>query len=245
VNYMNDFQQLKMPILNANYKGIPIKSDSRVHIAVMEVLKDFGINSLGPLKFLDVATGKGALAQRVIDSYENIDMDCNDLEGGILAEGAKNIFSIDLNGDFDFKKKYDVIMAVEVIEHLENPFHFIRLLKKHLSPSGFILLTTPNTDSFFDRIWNLYSGYPYYFGERGIVNSGGHITMTPEWLLRHIANVENLDFKICPQSNSVNIRDLIGFKSRVVLAFLYPLRFFIKNLNDRSGTICIFRHGKA
>jgi SAM-dependent methyltransferase len=230
-----------MPIFGAKYKGIPIKSDSRVHVAVMEILKYTNTDLSKPINYLDVATGKGALAQRIIDSFKNIVMDCNDIEGGVLTIGAEKIFSQDLNKDFDFEKKYDVILAVEVIEHLENPFHLIRNLKRHLNPGGFILLTTPSTDSLFDRLWHLYSGYSYYFGERGIINSGGHITMAPEWLLRHIASNENLDFEMCPQSNIIDIRKLLGFKSRLALVFLYPLRFFIKNANDRSGTICIFR----
>lgn len=236
---MNESKQLRMPIYNANYKGIPIKSDSRVHIAVIEVLKKSLINSCNRITCLDVATGKGALAQRIIDSFPNIEIDCNDYEDGVLTVGARNIFSKDLNNDFIFENKYDVILAIEIIEHLENPFHFIRNLKSHLKPGGFILLSTPNTDSLFDRLWHLYYGYSYYFGERGIINSGGHIMMTPEWLLRHIALKEDLDFKIV--SNLIDSKALMGPKGRLILALFYPLRFIVKNYNDRSSTVCIFQ----
>jgi SAM-dependent methyltransferase len=236
---MEEPQELSMPIYNAYYKGIPIKSDSRVHNVVMEVFKKFIFNVHEVITCLDVATGKGALAQRLIDSFQNIEIDCNDLEDGVLTLGARNIFAKDLNKDFNFESKYNVILAIEVIEHLENPFHFIRNLKKHLKPGGFILLTTPNTDSLFDRLWHLYYGYAYYFGQRGIINSGGHIMMTPEWLLRYIALSEDLDFKMV--SNSIDSKGLIGRKGRFILALFYPLRFIVKNYNDRSSTVCIFQ----
>jgi SAM-dependent methyltransferase len=239
INAMNEQQELSMPIFNATYKGIPIKSDSRVHIAVMEALRHAIPRVCDATTFLDVATGKGALAQRLIDTFPNIIVDCNDLEGGVLAVGARHIFSKDLNRSFSFETKYDVVLAIEVIEHLENPFHFIRCLKEHLKPGGVIVLTTPNTDSLFDRLWHLYAGYSYYFGQRGIANSGGHITMCPEWLLRHIASTEDLDFEMV--SNAVDSRGLIGLKGRLLLALFYPLRFVIKNSNDRSGTVCVLK----
>jgi 2-polyprenyl-3-methyl-5-hydroxy-6-metoxy-1,4-benzoquinol methylase len=236
---MNDQKKSIIPIFNANYKGIPIKSDSRVHLAVVDVLRQQGVHSDSRLTCLDVATGKGSLAQRLIDLFPSLIIDCNDFEDGTLAVGVRNIFSKNLNEEFNFNCKYDVVLAIEVIEHLENPFHFIRNLKNHLNSSGFILLTTPNTDSLFDRLWNLYYGHPYYFGKSGILNSGGHITQTPEWLLRHIAQTENLDFEMV--SDLVSIKGLIGLKGRLLLLLLYPLRFILKNINDRSGTVCIFR----
>ena len=237
---MNKPEELRMPIFNAQYRGIPIKSDSRIHLAVLDVLKRLIPPSIDAVTLLDVATGKGALAQRVVDFFPGITVDCNDLEFGVQATGVRKIFSKDLNTDFDFQAKYDVVLAVEIIEHLENPFHFIRLLQRHLKPEGFIILTTPNVDSFFDRRWFLFNGYSYYFGSRGIVNSGGHITMCPEWLLRYIGEKQRLDFLMV--SNAVDSKGLISLKGRFLLALLYPLRVFLRNINDRSGTVCVFKN---
>ena len=43
-------------------------------------------------------------------------------------------------------KKYDLIIATEVIEHLKNPIEFIVDCLELLKPNGQILLTTPNKD---------------------------------------------------------------------------------------------------
>ncbi len=45
---------------------------------------------------------------------------------------------------FSFKKKFDVIFAGELVEHLSNPGLFLERCKKHLRKDGLLILTTPN-----------------------------------------------------------------------------------------------------
>lgn len=65
----------------------------------------------------------------------------------------KNIFSLDKeNADFKINldkpkkinKKFDTILAGEIIEHLESPIEFIRYCKKLLKKGGRLIITTPN-----------------------------------------------------------------------------------------------------
>lgn len=46
---------------------------------------------------------------------------------------------------FELDKKFDVIFAGELIEHLSNPGLLLRQSKKHLKKDGLLILTTPNT----------------------------------------------------------------------------------------------------
>lgn len=46
---------------------------------------------------------------------------------------------------FELDKKFDVIFAGELIEHLSNPGLFLRQSRKHLKRNGYFVLTTPNT----------------------------------------------------------------------------------------------------
>src|SRR3989344_7708517 len=45
---------------------------------------------------------------------------------------------------FKLNKKFDVIFAGELIEHLSNPGLFLEKCKLHLKKDGFLILTTPN-----------------------------------------------------------------------------------------------------
>jgi len=73
----------------------------------------------------------------------------------LLKENSdKKILSLDNKGKPDFTmnldhpkkihKKFDTIIAGEVIEHLESPVKFIRYLKNMLKKKGRLIITTPN-----------------------------------------------------------------------------------------------------
>lgn len=46
--------------------------------------------------------------------------------------------------DFDIGRTFDVIVASQIIEHLENFHGFFESCKRHLSPGGRLLISTPN-----------------------------------------------------------------------------------------------------
>ena len=47
----------------------------------------------------------------------------------------------------EFSQKFDWVIGVEVIEHLENPRNTLRQMAQMIKPGGKILLTTPNVES--------------------------------------------------------------------------------------------------
>ena len=48
---------------------------------------------------------------------------------------------------------YDAVAFLEVIEHLERPVEALRRIHRMLSPGGLLLLTTPNYDSLYRRLF--------------------------------------------------------------------------------------------
>ena len=47
-------------------------------------------------------------------------------------------------GEIDLGRRFDVVHAGELIEHLDNPRAFLQAAKRHLRPDSRLILTTPN-----------------------------------------------------------------------------------------------------
>ncbi len=53
-------------------------------------------------------------------------------------------FIMDMDNPKKIEKKFDTVIAGEIIEHLESPIAFIRYCKKLLKINGRLIITTPN-----------------------------------------------------------------------------------------------------
>jgi 2-polyprenyl-3-methyl-5-hydroxy-6-metoxy-1,4-benzoquinol methylase len=53
----------------------------------------------------------------------------------------------DLNDEVRIDRQFDVVICSETIEHLENPRHVFRTLRRLIRPGGLVLLTMPNQES--------------------------------------------------------------------------------------------------
>ena len=78
----------------------------------------------------------------------------------------------------------DVVVAVETIEHLENPRAFVRELTRLARPGGWVVVTTPNQLSLLSKLglW-VKNEFPAFRGS----NYPAHLTALLEIDLRRIA----------------------------------------------------------
>lgn len=210
-----------------HYKNIQIFADKGIHEWVHEEFMShcFDTNS----KILMLWSWAWALDQRIIDSwYTNIT--AVDIEPSFYKTTNKNVSQVDLNQDFSNLWKFDVIFAVEIIEHLENQFHFMRNISTCLSNGGHVFLTTPNIGSPFSRLSFFVYGKLHAFSQAAL-DGFWHINPIHDYLLIHSIKNCNLDFERKSNFCRFTIKNntvWMLFKSIIVIL----LSFFMKWNNN-------------
>jgi SAM-dependent methyltransferase len=58
---------------------------------------------------------------------------------------------------------FDAVVSIEVVEHVENQFAFLRELARIAKPGAIVVVTTPNTLNANSRVRTLLQGFPLLF----------------------------------------------------------------------------------
>jgi 2-polyprenyl-3-methyl-5-hydroxy-6-metoxy-1,4-benzoquinol methylase len=90
-------------------------------------------------------------------SKELIGLDYEKKELEKLNKKGYNIIYGDAE-NFDLKKKFDVVVAGEIIEHLFNVGNFLDCIKKHMNKNSILIITTPNAFGFRRMIGSILKG---------------------------------------------------------------------------------------
>ena len=164
------------------YRGRKIHAAPSVHAACMAQIKALALPA--GAKVLDVGAGEGAFTQRLLDAGLQVSAIELRPDRFSLPVPCQNL---DLNQDFYDKwdEKFDLVVAIEILEHLHNPRHFIRNCLQLLRPSGFLLISSPNTESWLSRIRFLRDGNFLWF-EESDYELYGHLTPIFSWQVKQM-----------------------------------------------------------
>jgi SAM-dependent methyltransferase len=129
---------------------------------------------LAPGPLLDVGCGSGAWLSRFPDR------DRFGIDGDPGKLGASDITFIraDLDNDpIDLgPRRFALITAIEVLEHLDSPGRVVALAGRYLADDGWLLLSTPNLHSAVARLRWLVKGTPRFFPEPGEPGEPEHVS---------------------------------------------------------------------
>ena len=103
------------------------------------------------LAVLEVACGEGGITLAVaslgcrMKAFDIDRQDVSELRGELEIRGNDNVtITVGDALEFDDGKKYDVVIASEIIEHVLDPVRLAAVLKNSTSADGILILTTPN-----------------------------------------------------------------------------------------------------
>lgn len=127
-------------------KGITFQPD--IYPKVLSLLPP------APARVLDVGAGQGFFCKQLRERGYQVEA-CDFLQDNFKLKDVP-FHKADLNSAVPLPdNQFDVIVSIEVLEHIENHVRFISELMRVLKPGGTIILTTPNILSLPSR-WHFF-----------------------------------------------------------------------------------------
>jgi 2-polyprenyl-3-methyl-5-hydroxy-6-metoxy-1,4-benzoquinol methylase len=144
---------------------------------------------LGGQKILDVGCGPSDLAKFIkkngneivgIDKYLSGDPD----------PSISKVIAMDLDADFklDYGREFDVILFLDLLEHLRNPDAALQKARSYLKPGGRVIISIPNVAHWSVRLGLLLGRFNY--GDKGILDKT-HLRFFTLRTLRHMVRDAN------------------------------------------------------
>jgi 2-polyprenyl-3-methyl-5-hydroxy-6-metoxy-1,4-benzoquinol methylase len=104
-------------------------------------------------RLLDVGAASGIF----LNEARRVGYDIAGIEpSAFLVAEARRLYGIGLfcgtSEQFPFTGSYDIVTLLDIIEHLQDPSHFLERISSHMTPGGVLLIVTPDIDSLAARL---------------------------------------------------------------------------------------------
>ncbi|MBN2213564.1 MAG: class I SAM-dependent methyltransferase [Bacteroidales bacterium] len=124
---------------------IPENTSKNTHDKIAELLTE----DRGTVKVLDIPCGAGAFSHGLLKQGKEVTS--ADIENLLMFE-HKRFYIADMNKPLPFAdSEFDAVVCIDGIEHIENPFAFIRECNRILKTDGKLIISTPNISAMRSR----------------------------------------------------------------------------------------------
>lgn len=184
-------------------------------------------------KVLEIGCGSGRFAKKVASRFNIENVYGLDISSDAINTACKNgmigtALNIDDN-DFPFKDNFfDTVICGEVIEHLLNPDHLLQEIYRTLKLNSYLVITTPNLASWYNRLL-LLLGYQPSFTDISIKYANSNsFTTGPAGHLR-LYTLRSMNFLL--KKYNFEIIRTVGIPINENLGYGKKYLFLVKLLN--------------
>jgi SAM-dependent methyltransferase len=208
----------------ADYNGIKVMAAYGLHSDIFEMLNPYLKKGM---RILDFGCGQGAFSQRLVDNGMIVD-GCDINTEQIKAKVNKKI-TFDLNTEINpalFSDQYDMLIALEILEHLRDPWKYLNDCLTLLKDNGIVVLSTPNISNFVSRLRFFMRGSLTAFEKTDLAH--GHITPLSFVQLENMFDFYKLETLKKGYAGTIPFFHYFGFSTfsvlrNTILPLLYPL----------------------
>lgn len=149
-------------VYEENYWGTVTDPDGNVRDLTKE--RDFKIknwygdtvkyvNTLPAGKILDIGAGLGFFLSGINSDWEKYALEVSEEGSKFIQQNVPSakILNCYLEDDTFEENMFDVVMFYHVIEHVEDPHHLLKNIRRILKPGGLLICGTPNISSWIAK----------------------------------------------------------------------------------------------
>lgn len=224
---------------------------------IKKELKKYRKENAGFIRVLDAGSGFGQYTYYIMQLSKSwivtgVDLkteqiiDCNDFIKKIKKEHQVNFKVADLTS-FDEPETYNLILCVDVMEHIENDVQVFRNFAKALKPGGVVLISTPsdqggsdvhdnNDESFIEE--HVRDGYNIVDIETKL-RSAGFIKIESKYSYGKPGNISwkiSMKYPVIMLNFSKLLYVILPFYYILTFPICFLLNFLDVNMKHKSGT---------
>lgn len=123
---------------------------------IRKILKEVGsgLDRKGEWKLLDAGSGFGQYDRFILSKFKNVNITSVDVKEDYLRD-SEHYFSQNIKNNriqfrqadllaFDSEDRFDVVICIDVLEHIEKDVRVMKNLAKVLNPGGYFLMHSPS-----------------------------------------------------------------------------------------------------